>query len=115
MIRRWALATGVVLAVLLTATACSGESEDPCGDSQAAERADEPVPAGDPVVAGEPVLTAQLLAKSGKGSKGSKGRRVVHHHSNSNSSSGRSDGCGVPSPSPSVSLTPRIPAAPTKR
>ncbi|MFD0529004.1 hypothetical protein ACFQ1I_22055 [Kitasatospora arboriphila] len=123
MSRRTALATAAALTVLLTATACSDESDDPC-DYDAAGLPSLSVDAftvagtapddtaADGTAAGGALggdLSAQLLAKTGRSAKKSKSSRTVHHHhssTTSGSTSGSSgDGsCGSsPSPSPSGS------------
>ncbi|MCU7823925.1 hypothetical protein [Kitasatospora sp. DSM 101779] len=122
MSRRTALATAAALTVLLTATACSDESDDPCDydaagrptisvDAFAVAGTAEDGTAADDAAAGGALggdLSAQLLAKTGRSAKKSKSSRTVHHYhssTTSGSTSGSSGyGCGSsPSPSPSGS------------
>ena len=113
MSRRTALATAAALTVLLTATACSDESDDSCDAAGRPSVSVDGSAVDGGVLGGD--LSAQLMAKSGRSAKKSKSSRTVHHHHSSTTSgstsgsSGDGYGCGSspgPSPSRSYNLAP---------
>ncbi|MFJ9522017.1 hypothetical protein ACIRPK_27650 [Kitasatospora sp. NPDC101801] len=80
-IRRGVVASGAVLALLLTAAGCSSGSDD-CDDRSAGTVAGTVSP-----------VQAQLLAKSGKGSKSSKSAKKSKGHKSTGHKGADNDDC----------------------